>query len=78
MLDWVKEGGTIVFEGSGGWTALQKMNINGFGSSKTFSAGSNQKHALPKSWRWKCMVSWKTLSQTVSRLTDERKSHVYS
>lgn len=43
LLDWVKEGGTIVFEGSGGWTALQKMNINGFGSSKTFSAGSNQK-----------------------------------
>ena len=24
LLDWVKEGGTIVFEGSGGWTALQK------------------------------------------------------
>ena len=74
LLDWVKEGGTIVFEGSGGWTALQKMNINGFGSSKTFSAGSNQKLLYRSLGDGSVWFLGKTLSQTVSRLTDERKS----
>ncbi len=73
-LEWVKEGGTIVFEGSGGWTALQKMNINGFGSSKTFSAGSNQKLLYRSLGDGSVWFLGKTLSQTVSRLTDERKS----
>lgn len=74
LLEWVKEGGTIVFEGSGGWTALQKMNINGFGSSKTFSAGSNQKMLYRSLGDGSVWFLGKTLSQTVSRLTDERKS----
>ena len=74
LLEWVKEGGTIVFEGSGGWTALQKMNINGFGSSKTFSAGSNQKLLYRSLGDGSVWFLGKTLSQTVSRLTDERKS----
>ena len=74
LLEWVKEGGTIVFEGSGGWTALQKMNINGFGSSKTFSAGSNQKLLYRSLGDGNVWFLGKTLSQTVSRLTDERKS----
>ena len=74
LLDWVKEGGTLVFEGSGGWTALQKMNISGFGSSKTFSAGSNQKLLYRSLGDGSVWFLGKTLSQTVSRLTDERKS----
>ena len=74
LLDWVKEGGTLIFEGSGGWTALQKMNISGFGSSKTFSAGSNQKLLYRSLGDGSVWFLGKTLSQTVSRLTDERKS----
>lgn len=50
------------------------MNINGFGSSKTFSAGSNQKLLYRSLGDGSVWFLGKTLSQTVSRLTDERKS----
>ena len=50
------------------------MNINGFGSSKTFSAGSNQKLLYRSLGDGSVWFHGKTLSQTVSRLTDERKS----
>mgnify|MGYP006876969909 FL=1 len=50
------------------------MNINGFGSSKTFSAGSNQKLLYRSLGDGSVWFLGKTLSRLVSRLTDERKS----
>ena len=74
MLAWVKSGGTIVFQGSGGWSALQRMGVSGFGDSKNFSAGGNSKLLYRTLGNGKVWFLSETLSQTAARLTDDRKT----
>ena len=74
MLAWVKSGGTIIFQGSGGWSLLQQLGVTGFGSSKNFSAGGNIKLLYRTLGNGKVWFLSGTLSQTVARLTDDRKA----
>ena len=74
MLAWVNSGGTIVFQGSGGWSLLQQLGVTGFGSSKNFSAGGNIKLLYRTLGNGKVWFLSGTLSQTVARLTDDRKA----
>ncbi len=74
MLAWVKSGGTLVFQGSGGWSALQRMGVSDFGDSKNFSAGGNIKLLYRTLGNGKVWFLNGTLSQTAAHLTDDRKT----
>lgn len=70
LLEWVKEGGTIAFQGSDAWTTIQSL---GFTHAKNYSAGTNItllycNYASGSMWS-----VGDTLSQTVARLTDSHK-----
>ena len=73
MLAWVKSGGTIVFQGSGGWSVLERLGVSGFGSSKNFNAGGTIKLLYRTLGNGKVWFLSGTLSQTAARLTDDRK-----
>ncbi len=74
MLAWVKSGGTLVFQGSGGWSMFQRMGVSGFGDSKNFSVGGNVKLLYRTLGSGKVWFLSGTLSQTAARLTDDRKT----
>lgn len=76
LLEWVKEGGTIGFQGTGSWPMLQRMGITELGPSRNYSAGGNIKLLYRTYGDGKIWSLGGTLSQTVARLTDNRKSEL--
>lgn len=76
LLEWVKEGGTIGFQGTGSWPMLQRMGITELGPSRNYSAGGSIKLLYRTYGDGKIWSLGGTLSQTVARLTDNRKSEL--
>ena len=76
LLEWVKEGGTIGFQGLGTWSMLQRMGVMGFGKARNYSAGVNIKLLYRTYGKGTIWSLGDTLSQTVARLTDNRKSEL--
>ena len=70
LLEWVKEGGTIAFQGSDAWTTIQSL---GFTHAKNYSAGTNRKLLYCNYASGSMWSVGDTLSQTVARLTDSHK-----
>lgn len=76
LLEWVKEGGTIGFQGTGAWPMFQRMGITGFGRARNYSAGTNIKLLYRTYGKGEIWSLGGTLSQTVARLTDNRKGEL--
>lgn len=76
ILDWIRSGGTLIFQGSGGWSMLERMGVTGFGSSKNFSVGGSGKLLYRNFGKGTVWFLGNTLSQTVARLTDSRKAQL--
>lgn len=76
LLEWVKEGGTIGFQGTGAWSMLERIGITDLGKAQNYSAGTSTKliyRAYGKGTIWSL---GSTLSQTVACLTDSQKSEL--
>ena len=78
LLEWVKEGGTIGFQGAGAWSMLERMGVTvkDFGKARNYSAGVNIKLLYRTYGDGAIWSLGNTLSQTVARLTDNRKSEL--
>ena len=76
LLEWVRSGGTLIFQGSGGWSMLERMGVTGFGSSKNFSVGGTGKLLYRTFGKGTVWFLGSTLSQTVARLTDSKKAQL--